>query len=220
MKANFRTSLEAVLVHEGGYSNHPKDPGGATMKGVTQRVYNAYRQNKGQSIQTVKNISQTELEDIYYQQYWMACKADNLPSGLDYAVFDYAVNSGPSRAIKHLQEILGVKQDGLMGNVTISAAYSKATVGIINDLCERRMRFLKGLPTWDTFDEGWTRRVNGVLSKANKMAEAVVLNPMPQVPLPKPPAEPISTGRSIGEVMLFIVVSIIMGIIAIFVGGK
>lgn len=218
MRANFRESLAAVLVHEGGYSNHPKDPGGATMKGVTQRVYDAYRRSNRQEIRSVRNITDSELEAIYYQQYWMACKADNLASGLDYAVFDYAVNSGPSRAIKHLQEVLGVKQDGIMGNVTLAAAASASTSNVIIALCERRMRFLKGLTTWDTFGNGWTNRVNGVFSKAQKMAASNTKEP---APLPQPPQPKPSTGASIGQVMAWIVSAIIAGILAYAgFGGK
>jgi lysozyme family protein len=99
-------------------------------------------------------------------------RADNLPSGLDYAVFDYAVNSGPSRAIKHLQEVLGVTADGIMGNVTIARASEPETKDKIRALCDRRMKFLRGLPTWETFGKGWSRRVDGVLSKATGMVSA------------------------------------------------
>ena len=223
MKANFKPSLAAVLVHEGGYSNHPRDPGGATMRGVTQRVYDAYRRNAGKVQQSVARISDAELEAIYYQQYWMAVRADNLPAGLDYAVFDYAVNSGPRRAIEHLQEVLGVTVDGLMGNVTIATAAAKSAESTIAKLCDRRLLFLRGLSTWDTFGKGWTRRVDGVRAKALSMASINTSQPdvAPTVPpLPVPPPEPISAKRSIGEVMLWIVGAILAGIAAVFLGGK
>jgi lysozyme family protein len=153
----------------------------------------------------------------------MAVRADNLPSGLDYAVFDYAVNSGPRRAIEHLQEVLGVAVDGLMGNVTIATAAAKPAEGVIAKLCDRRMKFLEDLSTWDTFGKGWTRRVDGVRSKALSMAS---INPsQPDVaptvpPLPSPPPEPISAKRSIGEVMFWIVGALLAGIAAVFFGGK
>jgi lysozyme family protein len=211
MKANFKPSLASVLVHEGGYSNHPKDPGGATMKGVTQRVYDAYRRNAGKELQTVRNIFPDEVEAIYYQQYWLAVRADNLPSGLDYAVFDYAVNSGPSRAIKHLQEVLGVTADGIMGNVTIARASEPVIKDKIRALCERRMLFLKGLPTWGTFGKGWSRRVDGVLSKATGMVSAdTAPTTAPTMPLPPQPIP--STGASIGQVMAWIVGALIAGL--------
>ena len=216
MKANFKPSLAAVLVHEGGYSNHPKDPGGATMKGVTQRVYDAYRRNAGKDQQSVARISDAEIEAIYYQQYWMAVRADNLPAGLDYAVFDYAVNSGPSRAIKHLQEVLGVTADGIMGNVTIAAANAADPRSTIAKLCDRRMRFLQGLGTWDTFGKGWSRRVSELRAKAIDMAEKAPAAPVNVPKLPEPPPPKPSAGRSIGEVMLVIVGAIIAGLAAYF----
>ena len=107
MKENFSRSYAAALKEEGGFSNHPKDPGGATMRGVTQRVYDAYRINKGEYKQSVGRISDFEVRDIFKRQYWDAVKADELPAGVDYAVFDFAINSGPSRAVKELQRIVG-----------------------------------------------------------------------------------------------------------------
>jgi lysozyme family protein len=216
VKANFKPSLAAVLVHEGGYSNHPRDPGGATMKGVTQRVYDAYRKNAGKDQQSVARISDAEIEAIYYQQYWMAVRADNLPAGLDYAVFDYAVNSGPRRAIEHLQEVLGVTVDGLMGNVTVAAANDADPRSTIAKLCDRRMHFLQRLGTWDTFGKGWSRRVSELRAKAIDMAENAPAAPVNVPKLPEPPPPKPSAGRSIGEVMLVIVGAIIAGLAAYF----
>jgi lysozyme family protein len=222
VKANFKPSLAAVLVHEGGYSNHPRDPGGATMKGITQRVYDAYRKNAGKDQQSVARISDAEIEAIYYQQYWMAVRADNLPAGLDYAVFDYAVNSGPRRAIEHLQEVLGVNVDGLMGNVTVAAANDADPRSTIAKLCDRRIAFLKvirdkeGRLMWDTFGKGWSRRVSDLRAKATDMAEKAPAAPVNVPKLPEPPPPKPSAGRSIGEVMLVIVGAIVAGLMAYF----
>jgi len=112
MKSNYQTALAAVLKHEGGYANHPRDPGGATMKGVTQRVYDAFRRNKSLPTRLVRDIADDELQAIYRRQYWDATSCDDLPSGVDYAVFDFAVNSGVSRAATYLQTVLGVGVDG------------------------------------------------------------------------------------------------------------
>src|SRR5690349_19262882 len=98
--SNFRTSLGLVLAHEGGYVNHPKDPGGATNFGVTQKVYDAFRKYHGLKTQSVKLIATSEVSDIYNRNYWKLCRADSLPCGLDYAVFDFDVNSGVSRAVR------------------------------------------------------------------------------------------------------------------------
>lgn len=170
MRENLETALKHVLVHEGGFVNHPKDPGGATNRGVTQRVYDAYRDRQGQSRRSVRAITAEEVADIYKRQYWDAIRGDDLPSGLDYAVFDYAVNSGPRRAAQDLQRELGVAVDGVIGNVTLAAVAKADVYDLIDRLCARRMRFLKGLKHWRTFGKGWTRRVTDVAEIAMAMA--------------------------------------------------
>jgi lysozyme family protein len=220
MKSNFRKSLDAVLKHEGGYSNHPRDPGGATMKGVTQRVYDAWRKNNGKPVQSVRGIAQEEIEAIYYQQYWLMVRGDQLPSGLDYAVFDFAVNSGPGKAIRELQRVLGIIQDGIPGNVTIQTAFSGDTRKIINDLCDRRMLFLQSLSTFDAFGKGWISRVSGVRSMALAMqtVSPEVVQPKQPTPPPVIPA-PVSKGASIGQVMVWIVGALLAGL-ATYLGLK
>jgi lysozyme family protein len=168
MNNNFEKALALVLEHEGGWSDHPLDKGGATMKGVTQAVYDAYRKVRGRGPQSVKFISNEELRAIYKFQYWDKVQGDFLPSGLDYAVFDFAVNSGVSRAAKYLQAVLGVEQDGQIGARTLAAITSP--VAIINALCDRRIGFLRNLKTFMTFGRGWTRRVQGVRDHALEMA--------------------------------------------------
>jgi lysozyme family protein len=168
MKANFEKALAYVLEHEGGYVNHPRDPGGATNRGVTQAVYDAYRKMRGRSIQSVKFISDEEVRAIYKFQYWDKVQGDFLPLGVDYAVFDFAVNSGVGRASRYLQSVLGVAQDGVIGAKTIAAISSP--VATINALCDRRMSFLRNLGTFLTFGKGWTRRVQGVRAHALEMA--------------------------------------------------
>ena len=168
MKANFDKSLALVLVHEGGYVNHPKDPGGATNRGVTQAVYDAYRKTRGKAGQSVKFITDEEVNAIYKFQYWDRVQGDLLPAGLDYAVFDFAVNSGVGRASKYLQAVLGVAQDGQIGARTLAAITNPSNA--INALCDRRMSFLRNLRTFLTFGKGWTRRVTDVRKHALDMA--------------------------------------------------
>ena len=170
MKENLEAALKNVLVHEGGFVNHKADPGGATNRGVTQRVYDAYRDRQGQSRRSVRAITADEVADIYKRQYWDAIRGDDLPSGLDYAVFDYAVNSGPRRAAQDLQRELGVAVDGVIGNVTLAGVAKADVYDLIDRLCARRMRFLKGLKHWRTFGKGWTRRVTDVAEIAMAMA--------------------------------------------------
>ena len=168
MNSNFEKALALVLEHEGGYVDHPKDPGGATNRGVTQAVYNAYRKIRGRGMQSVKFITDDELRAIYKFQYWDKVQGDCLPTGLDYAVFDFAVNSGVGRAAKYLQAVLGVAQDGQIGARTL-AAITKP-VNTINALCDRRMGFLRNLRTFLTFGKGWSRRVQDVRAHALEMA--------------------------------------------------
>lgn len=174
MKANFARALKAVLVHEGGYSNHPKDPGGATMQGVTQRVYDAFRAKRGEKPRSVKQIDKAELTEIYRAQYWNAVHGDDLPSGVDYAVFDLAVNSGPTRAIKILQQSLrgySGRIDGQIGLATLRAVEEDDdNDALIDRMCDRRLKFLRALSTWPVFGKGWSKRVAGVRAMGKAMA--------------------------------------------------
>lgn len=169
MKKNFKSALKHVLVHEGGWADHPKDPGGATMKGVTLVTY---RRHFGQdkSKDDLRNIPEDELEQIYRSGYWSKCCCDKLPSGVDYAVFDAAVNSGPGRGAKWLQAAVGAKQDGGIGPKTLSRVGEHDPILVTDDMCDRRLAFLHSLPNWLTFGKGWGRRVEGVRTMAMTMA--------------------------------------------------
>lgn len=163
MNDNFARALALVLVHEGGYSNHPADPGGPTMKGIIQRVYDGYRRARGLAVRPVRDIAQSELEEIYRRQYWDAVRADELPPGIDYVVFDGAVNSGPAQSAKWLQRALGLPADGQVGEVTLAAARAAASsASLVDDICDRRLAMLKALSTWPVFGRGWARRVADV----------------------------------------------------------
>ncbi|CAD5275162.1 Lysozyme family protein [Bosea sp. 62] len=158
---NYARALSRVLVHEGGYADHPKDPGGATMKGVTQGVYDAYRKRRDEAKRSVRQITDAELQAIYRRQYWDVVKGDSLPEGVDYAVFDGAVNSGPSQAVKWLQRALGsVKVDGVIGEATLAAVEAYPDHDrLIALMLGRRLAFLQALRTWSTFGRGWSARV-------------------------------------------------------------
>lgn len=169
MDRNFAKALALVLKHEGGFSDHPKDPGGATMKGVTLANFRRYVKPSATK-EDLKKITDEQIATIYKRYYWDAVRGSDLPGGIDYAVFDYAVNSGPDRAIKYLQAVVGAKQDGRIGPDTLAKTRAMLRPTVINDLCDRRMAFLKRLPTWKTFGKGWTSRVSGVRAEALKMA--------------------------------------------------
>lgn len=169
MKENFDKSLQLVLVHEGGFANHPKDPGGATMKGVT---LNTFRRHFGaeKTVNDLKNITPEQIASVYRLGYWDKCRCDQLPAGVDYAVFDLAVNSGPGRAAKFLQSAVGAEQDGAIGQNTIDKVGTKEPPSMINSICDQRLAFLQGLNTFSTFGAGWTKRVADVRQKALDMA--------------------------------------------------
>jgi lysozyme family protein len=158
---NFNACLTETLKWEGGYSNHPSDPGGATMKGVIQTVYDGYRDGKGLARQPVRNIADSEVREIYQRNYWTKVNGDMQPFGVDLAVFDYGVNSGPGRAVPALAK-----------------AQRNTIEGTIKALCASRTAFVKGLRIFATFGTGWMRRISGIEARAVRMHfEATGLTP-------------------------------------------
>lgn len=179
----YKDALKRVLVHEGGKVDHPRDPGGRTNQGVIQRVYDGYRKRKNQKPRDVWTMTNTERDEIYRLQYWNAIRGDELPAGVDYVVFDGAVNSGPVQSVKWLQRALRLNLvDGHLGEATMRAVQNHPDHDrLVNDICDRRMAFLKALRTWPTFGKGWGRRVTEVrqggcawASGANWMAPVAV----------------------------------------------
>jgi lysozyme family protein len=166
--SRFAICLAETLKWEGEWSNHKDDPGGPT-RGVIQRVYDAYRKGQGLPAQTVRKISDDELHAIYHDNYWRLVRGDELPPGVDLAVFDYGVNSGPSRSIKYLQSVLGVPQDGNMGPVTMQRVAEADPDDIIRDLMQARRGFLRQIKTFRTFGKGWLRRCDGIEKAALAM---------------------------------------------------
>jgi lysozyme family protein len=184
MERNFAAALKHVLAHEGGYVNHPDDPGGATNKGITIATFRRYVDPTG-TVDDLKRITAQQVATVYRKQYWDAVKGDQLPDGVDYAVFDFAVNSGPSRAAKYLQRVVGVPLDGKIGPKTIGATETLSASAVIRALCKDRMEFLQSLKTWRTFGKGWSRRVNDVELAALTMAQQPG-----KPPIPRPDDEP------------------------------
>ncbi len=169
MKTNFDQSLASVLKHEGGFVNHPKDPGGATNKGITIATFRSYVKRNG-TVNDLRRITDAQVAKVYKKQYWDKVKGDDLPSGVDYAVVDFAVNSGPSRSAKFLQRAVGAKADGMIGPATLNAVNTKEPVVLVATLCDARLAWLEGLRTFKTFGRGWTRRVDDVKHTATRMA--------------------------------------------------
>ncbi|MHA6646317.1 glycoside hydrolase family 108 protein [Mesorhizobium sp. A623] len=139
------------------------------MKGVTLANFRRYVQADATK-DDLRKISDEQVATVDRRYYWDAVAGAQLPDGVDYATFDYAVNSGPGRAAKYLQSVAGVKEDGKIGPATLKAVKGLMRATVINDLCDKRMAFLKGLKTWKTFGKGWTARVSSVRTDALKMA--------------------------------------------------
>ncbi len=163
----FDACLTELLKHEGGYVDHPADPGGATNMGITFATLREWR-GKPVTKDDVRNLTKGEAGEIYRARYWNAVKGEQLPAGVDLAVFDYAVNSGPGRAVRDLQAILGVAQDGAIGPKTLAAVERAGPKTVIVDLCDKRRKFLRSLASYATFGRGWERRVNEVEGAALK----------------------------------------------------
>jgi lysozyme family protein len=167
----FELCLPYTLAEEGGNSNDPHDPGGRTHKGIIQREYDAYRRSKGLTLRSDFLMSDDEVREIYWTQYWLPhCPA--LKPGLDLSFFDNCVNEGPHRAIVLLQRALGVTPDGVWGDMTTEAV---AAIGdmphAIQAYSLARAAFYRGLGTFKYFGKGWISRVNHIQTASLKMLQ-------------------------------------------------
>ena len=168
MRDNFAEALQKVLKHEGGYVFHKLDPGGMTNLGVTKRVWEEWVGHEVDEKQ-MRALTPEIVGPMYKAKYWDKIKGDDLPAGVDYVVFDAAVNSGPGRAAKWLQACVGVEPDGGIGPKTLAAVAGFGAKDLIEDYSKRRLSFLMDLPTWGTFGKGWGRRVAETEESALKM---------------------------------------------------
>jgi lysozyme family protein len=169
MKTNFEAALIALLKSEGGFVNHPADPGGMTNLGVTKKVWEEWR---GQPIDEaeMRALSPEKVAPLYKAKYWDMVQGDKLPSGVDFCVFDCAVNSGVKRASKLLQRAVGVDDDGVIGRATMTAVEALNPDEVIDRFCAERLTFLEALPTFATFGKGWTTRVSKVRDESQNLA--------------------------------------------------
>ena len=190
MKHNADRAIRLILKHEGGFVDHPRDPGGATNRGVTIGTLRSLGMDLDGDgdvdVTDLKRLTEADAVKVYKRFYWDKVEGDALPSGVDYTVADFAVNSGPSRAAQHLQRALGVSADGEIGPVTIAAALKADPAKVIAAVNDSRLRFMQGLSIWPTFKNGWTRRVNEVRAQSLAWASerAFVL---PDADPPPPP---------------------------------
>lgn len=154
---DFDRAFDLLLGHEGGYSNHPSDPGGETMWGVTARVARA-----NGYLGDMRAMPRHVAKDLYRKLYWNKIRADELPAEVRYPLFDAAVNSGPAQAIRWLQRAVGVGEDGALGPMTLEAAHRAGAAASVRMTAER-LDFMTNLPTWPAFGKGWARRIAAVL---------------------------------------------------------
>ena len=168
---NFTEALEHVLKHEGGFVNHPSDPGGMTNLGVTRAVWEEWV-GRESSEKEMRSLTPEMVAPLYKRKYWDRVKCDDLPSGVNYAVFDASVNSGTGRAAKWLQEVVGAVADGAIGEKTLAKVRTHDADALVNAYSDNRLNFLKGLKTFDTFGRGWTRRVEEVRQVALNASRA------------------------------------------------
>lgn len=177
--ASFERALALVLAHEGGYVDHPADPGGATNLGITIGTLSDWL-GRPASKAEVRALTRAKVAPIYRKNYWDRVRGDELPAGVDYCVFDFAVNSGPGRAVPSFQRAIGVADDGKIGPVTLAAAKEKPAAQTVERICADRLAFLRRLTIWADFGKGWSRRVEGV--RAEALAMARVAPPVPALP--------------------------------------
>jgi lysozyme family protein len=168
MKENWQKSFEQMLASEGGYVNHPSDPGGRTNLGVTQRVWEEWVGRESNE-KEMRSLTPEMVEPLYKRKFWDACKCDDLPTGVDYLVFDFAVNAGPGRSAKTLQVAVGVPADGGIGPITLAAVKAQDPVELIEKFSQTKEDFYRTLGTFDVFGKGWLNRVAAVKIKASSM---------------------------------------------------
>lgn len=174
---NFERCVAKIFDHEGGYVNHPKDPGRATNMGITIGTLSDWR-GKPATVADVKALTRAEAREIYRARYWNAVRGDDLPAGIDLVTFDPAVNSGVRRGAQWLQRALGATPDGKIGPITVSAARAADAVTVIKRACQIRMGFLTGLKTFSTFGRGWSRRVAEIEAAAVAMTAVGAARPV------------------------------------------
>jgi lysozyme family protein len=170
MTKNFRDCLELVLKHEGGFVNHPKDPGGMTNLGVTKKVWEEWVGHEVDE-KAMRELTPALVAHMYEMKYWRTSYCEKLPRGLDLLVFSMAVNAGSGRSVKLLQDSIGVVADGVIGPKTMAKINEANVEALIDKFSEARTAFYKGLKTFPVFGKGWLNRTNTERLEALDMAK-------------------------------------------------
>ena len=167
MIGNFKECLDLVLKSEGGWVNHPSDPGGETNLGVTKRVWEEY---VGHPVESLKKLTKEDVAPLYELKYWRPCYGEVLPRGLDFVVFSMGVNAGPGRSVKLLQQSIGCVPDGVIGPTTRGLISSSNPATLIAKFSESRREYYRALKTFPIFGRGWLSRVDKEEQEALNMA--------------------------------------------------
>lgn len=165
----FESALTHVLALEGGFVRHPLDPGGATNFGITRQTLSQAR-GRPASVEDVRRLTLDDAASVYRRFYWDAVRGDDFPPGIGLVVFDMAVNSGPVRAVRLLQDALRIPVDGVLGPHTLEAARAANAADVIRTLTRTRLGFLSRLAAWPVFGRGWRRRVLSTEREAIRLA--------------------------------------------------
>ena len=168
MNSNWQKSFELMLKSEGGYVNNPADPGGMTNLGVTKATWENWVGRASDEAE-MRGLTPEKVEPLYKKKFWDAVRGDELPVGLDYLLFDFAVNAGAGRSIKTLQSAIGVTPDGGFGPMTMAAVQAIDPKELIERFSQAKEDFYRSLPTFGTFGKGWLNRVADVKLKASSM---------------------------------------------------
>jgi lysozyme family protein len=176
MISNWDKSFNMVIAHEGGFTNDERDPGnklpdgrkGSTMLGCTQANWEKY---VGHTVtqDDMKLLKKEDVKPLYKRDYWDAVRGDDLPAGVDYAVFDFAINAGPAAARKMIQKALGVTADGSIGPATLKAIQDAEGKDLLEKFSHSKEAFYKSLSTFPTYGKGWLKRVADVQTSASTM---------------------------------------------------
>ena len=168
MNGNFERCLALVLKSEGGYVNNLADPGGMTNLGVTKNTYEAWV-NRTVDETEMRSLTPDDVAPLYEHNYWNRVAGNELPVGVDYCVFDAAVNLGPSQAIKLIQRALNVVDDGILGEKTLAASHQRDAAELIEQFSEEHLQLMQTKKTWATFAKGFQNRIDFVKETALQM---------------------------------------------------
>jgi lysozyme family protein len=157
MASNFQECLDLVLKSEGGWVNHPSDPGGETNLGVTKAVWEEY---VGHPVKTMKDLTKDDVAPMYELKYWRPCYCEVLPRGLDFVIFSMGVNAGPGRSVKLLQQSIGCVPDGVIGPRTRELISASNSANLIAKFSQTRREYYRSLKTFPIFGKGWLARVD------------------------------------------------------------